>query len=397
MADKDFRGFPGPAFWIATSMAPAMYAGQMTLRMMQAMQRMGGPARMMMTGSFGPTGWTPDVKGAPETHAARKQAAPKQAGAKRAEAVEAEVIPRSRDVVPTPTEVMADVAQVTEPLMRAARETLETMNETLKGMTASPPTGRAEIAEPAPLAEAMEPETMKREASFRAPGESKAVEAKAGESKAAAKAEATTTPTKPESESEAPKAEAEAPKARATGTETPGVETAKVEDAKVPPAKTPEAKVESAGTENVEVGPAVKSEEAAKSEEPSTKAAETGKVVETGKSAETGARASEPKSSGAASADADRPTALTAPKGAADDLKKIKGVGPKLEGTLNELGYFHYDQIAAWGPDELRSVDESLGGFAGRATRDDWIAQAKLLAAGGEAGAPKRSGQGGLH
>lgn len=79
-----------------------------------------------------------------------------------------------------------------------------------------------------------------------------------------------------------------------------------------------------------------------------------------------------------------RPTALAAARGAADDLKRIKGVGPKLEGVLNGLGYFHFDQIAAWGPDELAAVDESLGSFSGRATRGDWIAQAKLLMSGGE-------------
>lgn len=77
-----------------------------------------------------------------------------------------------------------------------------------------------------------------------------------------------------------------------------------------------------------------------------------------------------------------RPTALAAARGAADDLKKIKGVGPKLETVLNGLGYYHFDQIAAWGPEELAAVDETLGGFSGRATRDDWIGQAKLLAAG---------------
>ena len=79
-----------------------------------------------------------------------------------------------------------------------------------------------------------------------------------------------------------------------------------------------------------------------------------------------------------------RPTALAAADGAADDLKRIKGVGPKLEAMLNGLGYFHFRQIAAWAPEELAAVDEDLGGFSGRATRGDWIAQAKLLASDGE-------------
>lgn len=78
----------------------------------------------------------------------------------------------------------------------------------------------------------------------------------------------------------------------------------------------------------------------------------------------------------------ERATVLDAPRdGSADDLTLIKGVGPKLAAQLNTLGYFHFDQIAAWGPDELAWVDSHLQGFAGRATRDDWIGQAKAMLA----------------
>jgi predicted flap endonuclease-1-like 5' DNA nuclease len=66
----------------------------------------------------------------------------------------------------------------------------------------------------------------------------------------------------------------------------------------------------------------------------------------------------------------------------ADDLKKIKGVGPKLELMLNSMGFYHFDQVAAWGEDEQKWVDENLPGFKGRATRDKWVEQAKTLAAG---------------
>jgi NADH-quinone oxidoreductase subunit E len=66
--------------------------------------------------------------------------------------------------------------------------------------------------------------------------------------------------------------------------------------------------------------------------------------------------------------------------GQADDLKRISGVGPKLEGVLNDLGFYHFDQIAAWGPAEVAWVDARLT-FKGRIERDDWIAQAKALAA----------------
>ncbi|MDP1669718.1 NADH-quinone oxidoreductase subunit NuoE [Phaeovulum sp.] len=68
--------------------------------------------------------------------------------------------------------------------------------------------------------------------------------------------------------------------------------------------------------------------------------------------------------------------------GTADDLKLIKGVGPKLETLLHSLGFFHYDQIAGWSAAELAWVDDNLEGFKGRASRDGWVEQAKMLATG---------------
>ena len=77
-----------------------------------------------------------------------------------------------------------------------------------------------------------------------------------------------------------------------------------------------------------------------------------------------------------------RPMALDAPKhGKADDLKLISGVGPKLEIVLNDLGVYHFDQIAGWTKTEIDWVDDYLS-FSGRIERDDWVAQAKALAAG---------------
>ncbi|MCG6884997.1 MAG: NADH-quinone oxidoreductase subunit NuoE [Silicimonas sp.] len=70
--------------------------------------------------------------------------------------------------------------------------------------------------------------------------------------------------------------------------------------------------------------------------------------------------------------------------GAADDLKKIKGVGPKLEKLLNSMGFYHFDQVAAWTADEIAWVDDNLEGFKGRVTRDEWVAQARKLADGSE-------------
>ncbi len=76
-----------------------------------------------------------------------------------------------------------------------------------------------------------------------------------------------------------------------------------------------------------------------------------------------------------------KPEGLSAPRGgAADDLKQIKGVGPAMEKLMNGLGYYHFDQVAAWTPAEAAWVDENLEGFKGRVTRDNWISQAKSLA-----------------
>ncbi|MEL6521730.1 MAG: 50S ribosomal protein L21 [Pseudomonadota bacterium] len=66
--------------------------------------------------------------------------------------------------------------------------------------------------------------------------------------------------------------------------------------------------------------------------------------------------------------------------GKPDDLKKISGVGPKLESLLHENGVFHFDQIMAWGPAEIAYMDDKLS-FKGRIERDNWIAQAAEFAA----------------
>lgn len=82
-----------------------------------------------------------------------------------------------------------------------------------------------------------------------------------------------------------------------------------------------------------------------------------------------------------------RPEGLSAARGGqADDLKLIKGVGPKLEKLCNSLGFWHFDQVAAWTDDEIAWVDENLEGFKGRVSRDEWVAQAKDLAEGRQPG-----------
>ena len=103
--------------------------------------------------------------------------------------------------------------------------------------------------------------------------------------------------------------------------------------------------------------------------------------------------ASEPAPASAAKAK--KPAALKAARGGkADNLKEIKGVGPKLEVLLNSLGFYHFDQIAKWTDAELAWVDSNLEGFKGRASRDGWVAQAKILVAGGETEFSKRVDKG---
>lgn len=75
-----------------------------------------------------------------------------------------------------------------------------------------------------------------------------------------------------------------------------------------------------------------------------------------------------------------RPGSLPSPRGGiGDDLRQIKGIGPKIEVFLHELGVFHYDQIAAWTGANAEWVDLKLG-FKGRIARERWIVQAEALA-----------------
>ena len=77
----------------------------------------------------------------------------------------------------------------------------------------------------------------------------------------------------------------------------------------------------------------------------------------------------------------DRPPALAAPRGASDDLKLIRGIGPNNERILNGLGVYHFGQIAAWSPDHAAWIGHEMR-FPGRIGHESWIPQAKLLAAG---------------
>jgi len=96
--------------------------------------------------------------------------------------------------------------------------------------------------------------------------------------------------------------------------------------------------------------------------------------------------------------DAVRPEALSGARdGGGDDLKMVKGVGPKLEIMLNELGFYHFDQIAGWSAAEVAWVNDNLTGFKGRVSRDNWVEQARKLASGQETEFSKRVSDGDVY
>ncbi|MEM9939678.1 MAG: hypothetical protein AAF768_12570 [Pseudomonadota bacterium] len=78
------------------------------------------------------------------------------------------------------------------------------------------------------------------------------------------------------------------------------------------------------------------------------------------------------------------PTTLPAPEGKADDLTKIKGIGEKLSARLNDLGIYHFKQIADWTDPQTAWVEDYLSS-KGRVTRENWVAQARGFAANGKA------------
>lgn len=89
-----------------------------------------------------------------------------------------------------------------------------------------------------------------------------------------------------------------------------------------------------------------------------------------------------------------KPDGLASPRGGqADDLKRISGIGKQNEGRLHALGIWHFDQIAAWSAEEVLWVGSYLA-FPGRIEREEWVEQAKLLAAGQETEFSRRAAQG---
>ncbi|MGB7409851.1 MAG: hypothetical protein WA910_01815, partial [Sphingopyxis granuli] len=87
-----------------------------------------------------------------------------------------------------------------------------------------------------------------------------------------------------------------------------------------------------------------------------------------------------------APAPVEAPPPPTQPAAAGDNLRLLKGVGPKLATLLNDLGITRFDQIAAWTEADIAAIDPQLGTFQGRIVRDDWVDQASYLARRDKAG-----------
>ena len=101
---------------------------------------------------------------------------------------------------------------------------------------------------------------------------------------------------------------------------------------------------------------------------------------------------SEPAESNVPPVDTPAPSANAAP-GDADDLQRLKGVGPKLVAMLHDLGVTRFDQIANWTQADIDRIDPQLGRFSGRIERDQWVEQAKLLGADDDAAYTERFGR----
>lgn len=84
---------------------------------------------------------------------------------------------------------------------------------------------------------------------------------------------------------------------------------------------------------------------------------------------------------------------LPGASGPPDDLLRLKGVGPKLAAMLNERGITRFDQIAKLSPGQVEVIDESLGAFRGRLSRDRVLEQADYLARGDVDGYESRFGK----
>ena len=162
--------------------------------------------------------------------------------------------------------------------------------------------------------------------------------------------------------------------------------------AKAKAEKAPKAKVEKT---KIEKAPKAKPEKA-------KKVAKVEKVEKAKAEKAPKAKAAKSKAQAAPKAKAEKVKAQVAPKAKAakpaptasipDNLELIKGLGPKVNTLLKGLGVTSFAQVASWTAADVSEIDAKLGAFAGRITRDNWIDQAQLLAAGNISGFEKKYG-----
>lgn len=100
-------------------------------------------------------------------------------------------------------------------------------------------------------------------------------------------------------------------------------------------------------------------------------------------------------------ATAPKPAPTPKPKAAAksvpkpllpDNLLLLKGLGPKVNAMLKDMGITSFQQVANWTAADVAEIDSKLGSFSGRITKENWVDQAQLLAAGDIAGFEKKYG-----
>ncbi len=81
------------------------------------------------------------------------------------------------------------------------------------------------------------------------------------------------------------------------------------------------------------------------------------------------------------------------PSGPPDNLRLLKGLGPKMAAQLNELGITRFDQLSGLGETEIALLDKRMGAFQGRIARDRLVEQASYLARGDKDGFEAKFGK----
>ena len=174
---------------------------------------------------------------------------------------------------------------------------------------------------------------------------------------------------------------------------------AAVVKADVPASKTAKAPAKTAATKKAAAPKAAAPKAAAKPVAQKAKAEKAPKVKVEKAKAE---KVKKAKAESAPKAKAQKAKAQPAPKAKAakpapvssipENLELIKGLGPKVNTLLKGLGVTSFAQVASWTAADVSEIDAQLGAFAGRITRDNWIDQAQLLAAGDVTGFEQKYG-----